>query len=85
MADAQSFIVDTDCGIDDAIALMILLASPEARLLGVTTVSGNVGVEQVTENVRRWGRVGAYAERLRRIGSLEVTRSAFGEDSGWTP
>jgi inosine-uridine nucleoside N-ribohydrolase len=56
MAYAQSFIVDPDCGIDDAIALMILLSSPEARLLGVTTVSGNVGVEQVTENVRRWGR-----------------------------
>jgi inosine-uridine nucleoside N-ribohydrolase len=53
MADAQAFIVDTDCGIDDAVALMILLSSPEARLVGVTTVSGNVGVEQVTENVRR--------------------------------
>jgi inosine-uridine nucleoside N-ribohydrolase len=53
MADARPFIVDTDCGIDDAIALMMLLASPAARLIGVTTVSGNVGVEQVTENVRR--------------------------------
>ncbi len=47
------FIVDTDCGIDDAIAIMMLLASPEAELVGVTTVNGNVGVDQVTENVRR--------------------------------
>lgn len=47
------YVVDTDCGIDDAVAMMMLLASPEAELVGVTTVNGNVGVDKVTENVRR--------------------------------
>jgi purine nucleosidase len=46
-------LIDTDCGVDDAVALLIALASPEIEILGVTTVSGNVGVGQVTDNVLR--------------------------------
>ncbi len=49
----QKLIIDTDCGIDDAIAIMMALAHPEAEIIGVTTVSGNVDVDQVTENVLR--------------------------------
>ena len=33
-------ILDCDPGHDDAIALMLALASPEVELLGVTTVAG---------------------------------------------
>jgi len=43
-------IIDTDPGIDDAIALMLAVASPEIDLLAVTTVGGNVGVAQTTRN-----------------------------------
>ena len=46
-------LIDTDCGVDDAVALLIALASPELEILGVTTVSGNVAVGQVTDNVLR--------------------------------
>jgi len=49
----RKLLIDTDCGIDDAVALLIALASPEIEIIGITTVSGNVGVEQVTENVLR--------------------------------
>ena len=35
-------IMDIDTGIDDAIALMIALQSPEIEIVGITTVSGNV-------------------------------------------
>jgi inosine-uridine nucleoside N-ribohydrolase len=49
----QKLIIDTDCGIDDAIAIMMALAHPEIEVIGITTVSGNVDVEQVTENVLR--------------------------------
>jgi inosine-uridine nucleoside N-ribohydrolase len=49
----RDFIIDTDCGIDDAVAIMMALAHPDVRLVGITAVSGNVGVEQVTENVLR--------------------------------
>jgi inosine-uridine nucleoside N-ribohydrolase len=43
-------ILDTDPGIDDALALCLALASPEIQLEAVTTVNGNVGVELTTAN-----------------------------------
>lgn len=43
-------ILDTDPGIDDALALFLALASPEVQLEAVTTVSGNVSVEDTTRN-----------------------------------
>lgn len=43
-------ILDTDPGIDDALALMLALASPEVQLEAITTVSGNVSVEHTTRN-----------------------------------
>lgn len=43
-------ILDTDPGIDDALALLLALASPEVQLEAVTTVSGNVDVELTTAN-----------------------------------
>lgn len=48
-----SVILDCDPGHDDAIALLLALASPEIELLGVTTVSGNKTVEQTTANAIR--------------------------------
>lgn len=47
------FVIDTDPGIDDALALLLAVGSPEARLLAVTTVFGNVGLEITTTNARR--------------------------------
>jgi pyrimidine-specific ribonucleoside hydrolase len=46
-------LIDCDPGIDDCVALLLACASPEVRLLGVTTVAGNVGVEHTTRNARR--------------------------------
>lgn len=46
-------ILDVDTGIDDAIAIMLALASKEVELLGITTVSGNVHVDKATVNTRR--------------------------------
>jgi inosine-uridine nucleoside N-ribohydrolase len=48
-----SVILDCDPGHDDAIALLLALASPEIELLGITTVSGNTTVEQTTANAIR--------------------------------
>jgi len=44
------FIFDTDTGIDDAMALLFLLRSPELVLEGVTTVFGNSTVDNCTRN-----------------------------------
>lgn len=43
-------IFDTDIGIDDAMALLFLHASPEVRLEAITTVSGNASIANVTRN-----------------------------------
>ena len=50
---AHPIIVDCDPGHDDAIALMLTLASPEVELLGVTTVSGNQTLAKTTANALR--------------------------------
>ena len=46
-------ILDCDPGHDDAIALLLALASPEVELLGVTTVHGNQTLEKTTANALR--------------------------------
>ena len=46
-------ILDCDPGHDDAIALLLALASPEVELLGVTTVAGNQTLEKTTANAIR--------------------------------
>ena len=42
--------VDVDTGVDDALALMYLFASPEADVVGIASTGGNVAVQQVCEN-----------------------------------
>jgi len=46
-------IFDCDTGHDDAIALLLALASPELELLGVTTTYGNQTLARTTENTLR--------------------------------
>lgn len=43
-------VLDVDTGIDDALALLLALRSPELRLIGVTCVAGNVTLDQVVRN-----------------------------------
>jgi inosine-uridine nucleoside N-ribohydrolase len=43
-------LVDCDPGLDDALALLLVLASPELELLGVTAVAGNQTVDKTTAN-----------------------------------
>jgi len=46
-------IIDTDPGVDDAVAILLALASEELDVLAITTVTGNVDVELTTLNARR--------------------------------
>jgi inosine-uridine nucleoside N-ribohydrolase len=50
---AERILLDCDPGHDDAIALLLALASPELELLGVTTVAGNQTLEKTTANAIR--------------------------------
>ena len=53
MTAQQSLIIDTDPGQDDAVAILLALASPEIDLLGITTVAGNVPLELTEVNARK--------------------------------
>lgn len=46
----QKILIDCDPGIDDALALMLAIASPSLELVGVTTVAGNRPLDVVTDN-----------------------------------
>ena len=46
----HQLIIDTDPGVDDAMAIALACAHPHIELLGLTTVFGNVSVEMATRN-----------------------------------
>ena len=46
-------VIDTDPGVDDAVAILLALASPELEVLALTTVTGNVSLDKTTLNARR--------------------------------
>jgi purine nucleosidase len=50
---AQKIIIDTDPGQDDAVAILLALASPELEVLGITVVAGNVPLRWTDKNARK--------------------------------
>ena len=52
MMRAEKIIIDTDPGQDDAVAILLALASPEIELLGITAVAGNVPLDLTERNAR---------------------------------
>jgi purine nucleosidase len=47
---SRVFLIDTDTASDDAVALIMALCAPDVRVAAITTVAGNVDVEQATRN-----------------------------------
>lgn len=93
---ARKVIIDTDPGQDDAVAILLALASPELEVLGVTTVAGNVPLALTSRNARvaveLAGRAGdvpvlAGCDRpLRRaLGTAEHVHGATGLDGADLP
>ena len=52
MATPRPIIIDTDPGQDDAVAILLALASPELEVLGITAVAGNVPLALTSRNAR---------------------------------
>ncbi|CAK9161809.1 unnamed protein product, partial [Ilex paraguariensis] len=50
MAEPKKIIIDTDPGIDDAMAILLALQSPEVEVIGLTTIYGNVYTTLATRN-----------------------------------
>ena len=46
----RAFLIDTDVASDDAVALIMAIRAPEVRVVAITTVAGNVDVQQATRN-----------------------------------
>ncbi len=49
----RKIIIDCDPGIDDSLAIMLALTSPEIEVLGITIVCGNSPVEMGFENAKK--------------------------------
>ena len=92
----EKVIIDCDPGIDDALALMLALSSPEIDILGITTVCGNVPPEKGAANALRvlrfMGRegvpvyIGAEKPVVRKYVSAEDTHGEDGlGESGIPP
>jgi purine nucleosidase len=55
-------IIDTDPGQDDALAILLALASPEIEVLGICAVAGNVPLALTQVNVRKICELGGKTE-----------------------
>src|ERR1041385_9175061 len=55
---ARPIVIDTDPGIDDALAILLALASPELDLRALVTVAGNVRLELCTQNALKLRELG---------------------------
>ena len=53
MSQKHQIIIDTDPGQDDAVAILLALASPEIEVLGITAVAGNVPLALTEKNARK--------------------------------
>lgn len=47
----MNLLIDTDIGVDDAIAIMMILADPDVNVVGITGVAGNVALDDVMRNI----------------------------------
>jgi len=73
------FILDVDTGVDDMVALLFAVASPEVELVAATCVTGNVHVDTVTRNT-------SLVLELADAGDVEIARGASEPlDGGWQP
>lgn len=68
----QRVVIDTDAGVDDALALLLALRSPELKVEAITAVHGNVGVERAVRNIR-------LVLHLLGLGGSELPRLAQGQ------
>jgi purine nucleosidase len=87
---ARKIVIDTDPGQDDAVAILLALASPELDVLGITAVAGNVPLRLTQLNARKIcelaGRpqtkvfAGAIRPMVRRLVTAEEVHGKTGLD-----
>ncbi|UFU02566.1 nucleoside hydrolase [Ruania suaedae] len=78
MTDAAPLYVDCDTGIDDALALAYLLASPEADVVGIGTVSGNTSATVAADNTLALLALAGREDIPVSVGATDPLRGTFG-------
>jgi len=73
---ALKAIIDTDPGIDDAMAIAFAHLHPEIEILGVTTVFGNAGIDGVTRNALRLKALLGFGAPVAQGAALALLRPA---------
>jgi purine nucleosidase len=77
----RSFLIDTDTASDDAVAILMALAAPEVRVCALTTVAGNVGLEQATINALYTAEIAGSNVPVFKGAAAPLTR--LHEDAHW--
>jgi purine nucleosidase len=77
----RAFIIDTDTASDDAVAILMALAAPDVRVLALTTVAGNVGLEQATRNALYTAEIAGSEAPVFKGAAAPLTRKH--EDAHW--
>ncbi len=77
----RAFLIDTDTASDDAVAILMALAAPDVRVLALTTVAGNVGLEQATRNALYTAEIAGSGVPVFKGASAPLTRAL--EDAHW--
>jgi purine nucleosidase len=87
----RSILIDTDPGVDDAVAILLALASPELRVEGIVAVAGNLPLAVTESNARAicelTGRsdIPVYAGCARPITRPPITAEHFHGETGLGP
>ena len=92
----RKILIDTDPGIDDAMAIHLALRSPELEVIALTTVFGNVNVELATTNALRLIDLAGHPEVVVAQGAsgpeqgtfegvLAVVHGDDGQGNSWRP
>ena len=74
-------VIDTDPGVDDAVAILLALASDELDVVAITTVAGNVSVAKTTLNARRLVQLAQRGDVIVARGCAEALAGPGGEAS----
>jgi purine nucleosidase len=77
----RTFLIDTDTASDDAVAILMALAAPDVRVCALTTVAGNVGLEQATINALYTAEVAGSGVPVFEGAAAPLTR--VHEDAHW--
>ena len=77
----RTFLIDTDTASDDAVAIILALSAPDVRVCALTTVAGNVGLDQATRNALYTAEVCGSGVPVFRGAAGPLTRAH--EDAHW--